>query len=154
MAYEIKAILADQITFMKAEIKFPIVRLSHWIGMLPLSEEIIKTLNIKRFLLSNFNEIIVDKQLDDFGLSISKMGTTVFIQADLFGGNGDQACIVWEDNERVLLEISKCAINHGIDEIDDNLPTTNKDDQFDILELGRFRSTEEWVKVADLIVSK
>jgi hypothetical protein len=66
----------------------------------------------------------------------------------LFGGNGDQACIAWEDNERVLLEVSKNAINHAIDEIDDNLPTTNKDDQFDCLELGRFRFTEEWIKIA------
>jgi hypothetical protein len=151
MAYEIKAILADTITFMKAEIKFPIVILPHGIRMLPLSEEIIKTLNIKRFLLSNYNEIHVDKQLDDFGLGISIMGTTVFIQANFFGGNGDQACIVWEDNERVHLEISKNAINNAIDEIADRLPTTNKDDQFDCLELGRFRYTEEWSKIAKIL---
>ena len=74
MAYEIKAILAEKFTFRKAEIKFPIVYLPHDIEMLPLSEEVIKTLNIKRFLLSNYNEIHVDKQLDDFGLGISIKG--------------------------------------------------------------------------------
>lgn len=151
MAYEIKAILAETFTFRKAEIKFPIVYLSHDIEMLPLSEEVIKTLNIKRFLLSNYNEIHVDKQLDDFGLGISIKGKAVFIQANIFGGNGDQACIVWEDNERVRLEIGIKAINHAIDELDDTLPTTYQKDEFDCLELGKFRYTEEWSKIAKIL---
>ena len=151
MSYEIKAILAKTDTFRKAKINFPIVKLPYGIGMLPLSEENIKTLNIRRLLLANFNEILVDKQLDDYGLGISIIGKTVFIQANLFGGIGDQACIVWENNDRTRLEISKNAINHAIDELDDSLPTTFSKDEFDCLELGQFRFTEEWFKIVEKI---
>jgi hypothetical protein len=154
MSYEIKAILARTDTFRKAKISFPIVKLNYGIGLLPLSEEILKKLNIKRLLLANFSEIIIDKELDNFGLSISKHGKTAFIQANLFGGIGDQAAIVWEGDDRTILEVSKNAINHAIEEVDDDLPTRFSTDEFDCLELGKFRYTEEWVKVAEPIVYK
>jgi len=148
MAYVIKAIIAKSETFRNANVKLPIVILPYHMGLLPLTEENLQTLKISRLLLENFYEIIPDRQLDSFAGAISKYGTVAFIQANLFGSIGDQACMVWDDGDRILLEVSKNAINHAIMKIDRSSWNIAKGDKFESLDLGRFRSTQEWADIA------
>jgi len=146
MAYVIEAIIAKTEVLESANIKQPIVNLPYGVGLIPLTEEVLQALGINRLLLDNFKEIIVDDELDSLGKSISKEGKTVaFIQANLFAGIGDQACVVWRDGRRIRLEISMEAINSAIEDIDDKIWSVKSDDEFDCLDLGKYRYTEEWV---------
>jgi hypothetical protein len=99
-------------------------------------------------LLEDFYEIIPDRQLDSFAGAISKYGKVGLIQANLFGGNGDQACMVWDNGERIRLEVSYNAINNAIIDIEENIWESVKEDKFESLDLGRFRSTQEWAEFA------
>ena len=69
-----------------------------------------------------------------------------------FGGRGGQAAVVWEAGEQVLGPlIDEAAINQAIARIgvarvgggDDD-----GDDEFTMLQLGRYRRTSEWLKLA------
>ena len=70
MAYTIEAIIAKVETLKKAEIEMDIVILPYDIGMWPLTHENLNSLHIEHLLLENFQEILVDKQLDNLGLSL------------------------------------------------------------------------------------
>ena len=148
MPYEIKAIIAKSETFRKANLKLPIVILPFHMGLLPLTKENLQTLKITRLLLEDFYEIIPDRQLDSVVGAMSKYGKVALIQANLFGGNGDQACMVWDNGNRTRLEVSKQAINHAIFDIEENIWESVKKDKFESFDLGRFRSTQEWAEIA------
>jgi len=147
MAYAIEAIIAKMDTLKKANIEMDIVILLYDIGMLPLTHENRNSLHIECLLLENYQEIFVDKKLDGLGKTISEFGKVAFIQADFFGGGGSQACMVWENGNRIRLEVGNYAINHAIKEIDVNIGCAGKD-EFDCLELGRFRHTYKWAEIA------
>jgi hypothetical protein len=149
MAYELKALLAKVQTFKAAELRYPVVRLSHGMALLPLTETIINLIGVKRFPLQDFYQITVDSNLDKLGVSLSLFGPVAFIQANIFGGIGDQASMVWSGGERIRLEVSKKAINNAIEDIDEDIWEPSSGDEFDTLDLGRFRYTSEWGDIAE-----
>ena len=154
MAYVIEAFIAkkDVLKAAPLNVKFPIVSLPFDMALMPLDKNLLKSLGIERFLLQNYQEILIDKKLDFIGKSISQSGNRVaFIQARMFAGFRGQACMVWENGDRIRLEVSENAINQAIEDIDDSILSASNIDEFECLNLGRFRYTDEWVEIAEII---
>jgi len=149
MAYELKALLAKVQTFKAADLRYPVVSLSHGMALLPLTETIIHLIGVKSFPLQDFYQITVDSNLDKLGVSLSLFGPVAFIQANIFGGIGDQASMVWSGGKRIRLEVSMKAINNAIEDIDEDIWEPSAGDEFDTLDLGRFRYTSEWGDIAE-----
>jgi hypothetical protein len=68
-----------------------------------------------------------------------------YIEADYFGGRGEQIAIIWEENKRIYLsdpgdnEINKVLKSFGV-------IADKGSDEFDTLSLGRYKKTERWAK--------
>jgi len=77
---------------------------------------------------------------------ISTHGRVAYLEAEFFGGTGDQASAVWDRGELVLgPTVAPSAINHALGSIG---VSPGSSDEFDALELGRFRSTDDWLRAA------
>ena len=50
---------------------------------------------------------------------------------------------MWNDKERIRLEVSKDAINHAIEDIDPDIIDVTTTDESETLGIGRFRNTAE-----------
>lgn len=67
-----------------------------------------------------------------------------YIEAEYFGGQGEQIAIIWEDKKRIYLsdlgdnEINNVLKNFGV-------IANNGKDEFDTVSLGRNRRTEDWL---------
>jgi len=151
MGYKLEALLAEQTTLDKCNLEYAFIELPFFLGLIPLTNERLVSLGIKRLLLQDFNEILVDNKLDELGMKISKNGKVAFIQANIFASTiWHQACAVWDKEERIHLEIGVRAINHAIIEINKNIRHDNRD-AFECLNLGRFRTTNEWISYLERI---
>ncbi len=85
------------------------------------------TENIEVELLKHFNNVKI-----------------AYIEADYFGGQGEQIAIIWEDKKRIYLsdlgdnEINKVLKDFGV-------IADNGKDEFDTVRLGQNRRTKEWL---------
>lgn len=68
----------------------------------------------------------------------------VYIEAEFFGGAGDQAAVVW-NNEKIILGplIEANAINNALRAI--GVKLGNFKDEFEALGLGKHRHEEDWL---------
>jgi hypothetical protein len=97
--------------------------------------------------------------LADALADISQFGAVAYLEAEFFGGYGIQASVIWEGGEIVLgplieeeddpvRRLAEAAINRalrrlGVEKEEDAL------DEFDTVDLGRHRHTEEWLAGTD-----
>ncbi len=75
---------------------------------------------------------------------LSKNGKVVYVEAEFFGGEGSQACSLWEKGaminnpQRDLHAINIALQFLGVDK-------GKNFDEFEALDLGKFRKTEDWL---------
>ncbi|MGJ4789483.1 hypothetical protein [Leptospira koniambonensis] len=113
-----------------------IIELPYEFLMIPLKNDLLERVNIR-----------VD---DDFELNIinwlsskSKHSIFAFITAEFFGGSGGQIAKLFS-NGKIIKEFSfdSNAINNILELL--GLERSVAHDQFDMLQLSRFRNTEDW----------
>jgi hypothetical protein len=77
--------------------------------------------------------------------ALSRGGRVAYVEAEYFGGVGEQRCIVWEGGA-VLEEPAESA--HAINDALRSLGVEPAEgaDRFDTLGLGRHRSVEDWLE--------
>ena len=82
--------------------------------------------------------------LDKLGRQVSKLGKVGYIEAEIFGGSGNQAGIVWDKQARIWGPvISSGSINDVL-----KILSVEKGphlDEFAALDLGRHRHTDQWI---------
>lgn len=89
---------------------------------------------------------ILTEQIESVGCEMSRHGIVAYVEADYFGGRGDQSCIVWEKGKEQLRETRTAkAINHAL-KLLGVVCSANAVDEFDTVHLGRHRRVEGWVE--------
>jgi hypothetical protein len=91
---------------------------------------------------------------------VSHSRSIAYLEAEMFGGAGTQAIVVWRGDQIVLGPLTtefrtetpqrplsaQWAFNHGLRELGVN--KGDAPDEFDALQLGRHRHTEDWLSAA------
>ncbi|HEV2799642.1 MAG TPA: hypothetical protein VGW12_04050 [Pyrinomonadaceae bacterium] len=84
--------------------------------------------------------------LANFGVECSRRGSVAYIETDYWGGEGEQAAVLWERGEvsyeparGKLGQINDVLRRMGVERGDDL-------DEFDALGLGRYRNNEDWIE--------
>ena len=89
---------------------------------------------------------IFTEKIEAAGRELSRHGIVAYVEADYFGGTGDQSCVVWEKGQELLRETrSAKAINHSL-KLLGVVCSAEAVDEFDTVQLGRHRSAESWTE--------
>ncbi len=79
---------------------------------------------------------------------LSHRGTVAYVEADFFGGTGDQRCVVWRGGDIKLgLLDTKGAVNKALSRL--GVKRQPFWDEFEAAGLNRHRSNEEWLANAE-----
>lgn len=77
---------------------------------------------------------------------LSQRGTVAYVEADFFGGRGDQHCVVWRGGDIKLGPLDtkgKGAINKALSRL--GVKRQPFRDEFEAVGLNRYRSNEDWI---------
>ena len=76
---------------------------------------------------------------------LSQNGKVAYLEAEFFGGEGGQASAGWQNGELLFQPRQTIdAINQALQWL--GVLRDNQHDEFDMIELGRHRSTEAWAQ--------
>ena len=76
---------------------------------------------------------------------LSKRETIAYVEAEIFGGAGTQAYIIFSKGKQIGLPVvSDDAINQALRLL--GVSKAGAVDEFEAVGLGRYRSTDEWLK--------
>lgn len=121
-----------------------IIPLTNQIGLIPMSGDLFDEIN--NYRVSNDMEKFefMTAGVEQAILVVIKNRMIAYVEADYFGGHGGQSGVVWKEGKRIFLKnfeqdvINEILRMYGV--------TKNKSgDEFDAVQLGRHRSTEEWI---------
>ena len=84
MAYELTALISRVKTFEAALVEYPVVILPYELALLPLTNTIQHSLDIRSLPLNDLCEIKVYNNLSKLVTSISSFGIVAFIQSDFW----------------------------------------------------------------------
>ena len=86
--------------------------------------------------------------LANFGAACSDRGAVAYVETDYWGGEGEQAAVLWEGGE-VIYEPERARLG-PINDVLRQMGATRGDglDQFDAVGLGRHRSNDDWIEWA------
>jgi len=120
------------------------VELTDRLVMVPLTDDVLEHYHIPSLPLTDDDaEIVVPPSLDTLCSKLSRHGLIAYLEAEFFGGVGQQAHVLFE--EGVALGppvIARDAINQALRLL--GVVPGGHHDEFDAVGLGRFRSTEDW----------
>jgi hypothetical protein len=143
--YEIQAVIGDgKVIQSDMLIGTRIVNLPQNKSMIPFSEEF-KTANGIPDLPFTFDGAkTIHPSIADFCRTVSVHGKIAYIEAFFFGGQGTQACSLWNtgimvEEPRVGLQSINIALKFLEVKKEEGL------DEFDTMGLGNFRKIEDWL---------
>lgn len=170
MAYALNALIAE-LALLRGALELPVIALPHGWGLVPLPQgswraeghharPLIHASECRLAPDDDFDEPnerarCIDHASTSFAwiaelctrASARPGARLAYVEADSFGGRGNQAAAVWEAGQRVLGPIVEAsAINQALARI--GVLRRGFDDEFSTLELGRHRITEEWLQFA------
>lgn len=152
--YEIRAIICEKKLIGGIESMFhnssKKVPLPSNLYMLPLTESTVKWIdsNNKDFILYKGFEYL-SSSIVTLLLDFSKDGKVGYFEAEYFGGEGAQSSIGFYFGQTEIEKVQKPdAINVLLKFF--GVKCEPGKDEFDTVELGRYRKTEEWIKNHDV----
>jgi hypothetical protein len=118
-------------------------------GLIPL-------VDVDRELSDAFGHMPADEMRPGFGLAppsivqrireLSARSPAAFVEAEFFGGRGEQGCQVWDNGVSVLGPLrASDAINQALRRL--GVLCDNHSDEFDALQLSRCRETRKWLTI-------
>ena len=151
MAYSLEALIGPTLGPLSAIDGVPpltVVALPHDLGLLPLVPELLKA-------LGPVAEAAEVERLEDLPYvkpgvlwlaeKLSAGGKVAYVEAEFFGGVGEQASAGWEQGQVAFAPLNaQDAINRALRWL--GVTAEGEDDEFDTLGLGRHRFTERWVR--------
>ena len=146
MSYVIQAIVAKA-GVMRAQVAHVrTVRIGQDLEMAPLTSDLREQLGIPFCPLTD-DDAEVPSLPESIGAlcnSLSENGSLAYIEAEIFGGVGMQASAVFRDGLLAASPVvSDRAINQALRAL--GVRAGEHMDEFAAVDLGRFRSTDEWV---------
>lgn len=121
-----------------------IVPLTGALAAIPLGDELQDEINADEDRLLERWDILTDR-IEAVGAELSRQGRVAYVEADYFGGTGDQGCVVWERGRELLRETrTDQAINHALRML--GVQTAEgAADEFDTVGMGKYRRIENWL---------
>ncbi len=159
MAYNLTAFLGHQKPIQQAQILLNapvIIALPQSVYLLPVILPSKRSLTEEPLYQDSFYEL--PQYIVDIGLqaSIAGRGRIAWLEAEFFGGVGHQAIIVWEKGEIVRgpkrsdsHKSNQSVFNQALRELGikaEGIVDGRYHDEFETVELGRHRDTEDWLK--------
>ena len=146
MAYTLQAIITigDEI---QSQIPQPLltVSLGSNVKMIPLSTEVTRLHGIPFCPLTDDGETETPPSIQKLCEELSLGRTLAYIEAELFGGSGTQACVIFTDGKQVAPPIvSEAAINQALQIL--GVSKGSAFDEFEAVGLGAHRDTDAWLK--------
>ena len=143
MAYLIQAFVSSSKNPNLLKLSIPCFSLAQDFVLVPTNKVIREKFEISALPLleGNNNNLTV---LCNFGFSLSGGAKVAYSEAELFGGGGMQASMVFE-NGKIIPDaiVSKNAINLALQYL--GVAKASSPDEFDALGLGKYRNTEQWI---------
>jgi len=147
MAYTLQAIIVPaDASERAAQRELKCVRLSaQGLWMVPLPQDQIESMGFPSHPLTGDGETIVGPELDELCRFLSQSGKAAYVEAEFFGGDGTQACALYE-NGLPLSEplVDDEAINHALRWL--GVKRSGEYDEFLVAGLGMHRDTEDWLQ--------
>lgn len=140
MAYTLQAFIGNEADVRSVARGSLIVALSQSKAIAPLGESVRKAHGIPFLPLTDEGALELPEAVH---VSAARAKKIAYVEAEFFGGEGAQAAAVWEDGKLVYGPVvASDAINQAL-----RLLGVTKNmyfDEFEALELGRHRNTDEW----------
>jgi len=143
--YEIQAVIGDKkVIQLEKLIGTRIVTLPQDKVMIPFSEKFKIAKEIPDLPFTYSGAITLHSSIADFCRMVSVQGKIAYIEAFFFGGQGTQACSLWDsglmrEEPRVGLQSINIALRFL------GVTKEGSSDEFDIMGLGNFRKIENWL---------
>ncbi|MES2708552.1 MAG: hypothetical protein V4726_18305 [Verrucomicrobiota bacterium] len=143
MAYCLQAIIGAQQVLLRHGTEFQhaaVVMLAQGMAIIPLTDALYGEIGVGGEV-DHFYKL--SAHVEEWAERISHMAPVAYIEADFFGGAGDQSAIAWVDGERI---IGPLHTDNAINEILHFLGARVNSplDEFDSVGLGRHRDTASW----------
>ena len=151
MAYTLEAIISKTSILDNLASEFgnaKVIPLNEGLSLIPLTEALFGELQGHLGVRgkSLFDELWqLSAAAEQFALQLSQKGAVAYVEAEFFGGVGEQAAIVLQKGQvvagpwRVTDAINQALRQLGVDR-------KNYYDEFEAVDLSRHRATEEWLE--------
>ena len=121
------------------------IELTAILKIAPLTSEVRERHNIPFLPLTDGGVEALPQSLDLLCCKLSQRGLIAYVEAEFFGGNGEQAHVLYEDGVLLGLPvIAEDAINQALRHF--GVLPGGDHDEFAAVGLGRFRDTDEWTR--------
>jgi hypothetical protein len=143
MAYVLQALIGKNQTLKADSVPFQharIVLLKQGMAMIPLTDELWNEIDAGN-TIEGFGKLSIE--IEQWAQQISNTGLVAYIEAEFFGGTGDQGALAWNNGSRTFGPThNQQAINLALKLFGIN--PMGKHDEFDALGLGEHRDTHDW----------
>ncbi len=163
MSYELRALAArDDVAAQAADaIGSVLVPLSQGFGLVPVTGELLDDLSDDAGRAYPDAFWFLTAGLAERAAAVSAAGAVAYLEADIFGGTGTQAVVVWRAGQ-VVLGPARTTFRAGADHRDDafnralrelGVAASGTGDEFTALGLGGCRRTDDWLTTDDAATS-
>jgi len=144
MAYAIQALVGKENLLSKISLEgSSMIALSQGFGLIPFTKHLREMHDVAHLPLTDEQEL--PYFIEQLAIGLSKLGCLAYIEAEIFGGEGNQASIVWCQEEVVEgPRVLENAINLALRKL--GVEKGDSFDRFEALGLGRHRSTDAWIQ--------
>jgi hypothetical protein len=144
MSYTLQAIVGSCRSLSNAGSEhFVTIALTDILAMVPLRAEVRKRYNIPFLPLTDDGVEVLPQSLDLLCRKLSRHGLIAYLEAEFFGGSGEQAHVLFKDGVALGSPvIAEDAINQALRHF--GILPDGHHDEFAALGLGRFRDTDDW----------
>jgi hypothetical protein len=148
MSYELQALVGDESVLRAASpADVTVIPLPQHKALIPLSTIVQDRYGIPFLPFTDEGVDSVTSTVMEFILPFARCGRIVYIEAEFFGGDGTQACIMWDRGGQPSAPlVDNHAINTALRFL--GVKVGNHHDEFDALGLGRYRGTDDWEESA------
>ncbi|MEW8194556.1 MAG: hypothetical protein AB2793_12670 [Candidatus Thiodiazotropha sp.] len=144
--YTLQAIIAKTGTLsIPSTLNVKIVPLQQGYEMLPFTNSFLEDSNIPFLPLTDEGQEILPNSIKSLCEVLSKQNQLAYVEAELFGGAGTQASVVFSNGRlEVAPKICQSAINQAMAAL--GVTKAEKPDEFEAIGLNEHRDTNKWVE--------
>jgi hypothetical protein len=135
MAYQLHALIARQELLARCS---DVIALPQGVAMVPIVTEG----EGGPFPSSEFERL--SAEIARLAKTLSLKGIVAYVEAEYFGGAGDQRAVVWENGRVEAAPLGGDAINQVLRRL--GVTRGTQHDEFDAVGLGDHRRTEDWLR--------
>jgi hypothetical protein len=149
MAYTLQALIGDEGAIRAAvPIDLNVVSLPQNKAMIPLTEALQQSRKIPFLPLTDEGLNSLPEAIENLAAPFVQQGKIVYVEAEFFGGEGIQACVLWNRGGQASPPVvDGFAINTALRFL--GVVPDGHRDEFEALGLGLHRATEDWQKITE-----